>query len=267
MKKEFRDVATLENGEKVRRITTADERVYVFPSENKKTKLPEYVFKPSVTYITAFYPKGKFFEEWLKSKNGDETDLIKRLAGEKGHKVHQAITVLMGGEEVKMEDKLINPTTGEEEEITVEEYDAILSYQRFWEGLKEKEFKGSEFLVDSNKYNYAGTVDLMLKIDGQLWLIDVKTGQNIYEDYKLQVSAYKQAMKEKVPTHLKGEKLDNVKLAILQVGYRRNKNGYKFTEIEDKFGIFLNIKAIFENEVSQLPFKQVEYPLSVKLEI
>lgn len=263
MKKEFRDVDE-EKG--IVQITTSDERVYVFPSKDPKTKLPVYSFKPSVTYITSFYPKGKFFEAWLKNNGADESDLIKRLAGEKGYKVHQAVTALMSGEELKIDDKLKNPTTGEQEEMTSEEYESVLCYERFWNDLKEKDFKGSEFLVHSNKHNYAGTVDLMLRIDGQLWLIDVKTGQNVYEDYKLQASAYKHAILENVPTSLKAEKnLDTMKLAILQIGYRRNKNGYKFTEVEDKFDVFLNTKAIFENEVKNLPYKQIEMPMAIKL--
>ena len=40
----------------------------------------------------------------------------------------------------------------------------------------------------------------------------------------------------------------NIKLAILQVGYARNKAGYKWTEIEDKFPLFLAARQIWSSE-------------------
>jgi hypothetical protein len=69
---------------------------------------------------------------------------------------------------------------------------------------------------------------LVCEIAGQPYIIDFKTGQNVWPEYELQVSAYKHALEDK-----------GFKLAILQVGYKRNKAGWKFTEIEDKFDLFL----------------------------
>ena len=57
------------------------------------------------------------------------------------------------------------------------------------------------------------------------------------------------------------------KLAILQLGYSRNKNGWKFTEVEDKFEVFLNTKGIWENECGKMQPSQVELPLSLKLDL
>ena len=56
-------------------------------------------------------------------------------------------------------------------------------------------------------------------------------------------------------------------MAILQLGYRRNKDHYKFTEIENKFDLFLAAKQIWLNETKGKvkPFQR-DYPLSISLD-
>ena len=54
-------------------------------------------------------------------------------------------------------------------------------------------------------------------------------------------------------------------LGILQVGYRRNKAGWKLTEVEDQFPLFLAAKQIWAKECEGVePFKK-DYPLSITL--
>lgn len=278
MKKIIRDI---DEQRGVVQVTTTDERVYIFPDETPETGLPTYKVKPSSTYILSLgYPKGKYFQEWLK-KMGDEAELVKVLAGEKGSKIHQAVEKLLMGEEtedgkihrVGIDDKFTNPTTDKEEELTPEEYDSVWAFTRWWNELNQKskvEIIGVEFTVDSDEYDYAGTVDMLLRIDGELWMIDLKTGQNVYEDYILQVSSYKHAFLEKSEMMRAQYEIPQdaeVNLGIIQVGYKRNKNGYKFTEVSDKFQTFLSAKNIFHNEVSKLPYTQIEYPFYVELEM
>lgn len=45
-------------------------------------------------------------------------------------------------------------------------------------------------------YRYAGTLDLLGEIDGHFALIDIKTSARVYEDYRLQTSAYVYALNE-----------------------------------------------------------------------
>lgn len=44
---------------------------------------------------------------------------------------------------------------------------------------------------------FAGTIDLLAKVDGRLTLIDFKTSTRIYGDYYAQLSAYKQLLAER----------------------------------------------------------------------
>jgi hypothetical protein len=56
-------------------------------------------------------------------------------------------------------------------------------------------------------------------------------------------------------------------LAILQLGYKRNKMGYKFTEVEDDFPAFLAAHTIFKKEVGRQDPPRRTYPISVSLNI
>jgi hypothetical protein len=81
-------------------VTTADERWYVKQVENPKTKLPEFKYVPSVTWITGHYPKGIAFYKWLAEKGWDESQAIKSAAGG-----HEAISAILAGEEVRIDSK------------------------------------------------------------------------------------------------------------------------------------------------------------------
>ncbi|MFM2394177.1 MAG: hypothetical protein RLZZ546_2159 [Bacteroidota bacterium] len=263
MKKEIRVV---NEKEKMIQITTPDERWYVKEGSDKKTKLPIFEYVPSITWICGYYPKGIQFYKWLAEKGWDESQAIKETAGTRGTKVHKAIEDLVNGLEVKIDSKYENKNTGEFEEITVDEYDAIISFAN-WYNLVKPEVVANEFVVWNAKYNFAGTVDLVCKINGEWWIIDIKTSKSIWEEYKLQISAYKNTVLQNgIEGIEKDDQPTQIKTAILQVGYNRNKTGYKFTEIEDKFDMFLVAQQIWNNENKDVKPQQKDYPMSVKLE-
>jgi len=257
MKKEIR---TVDEERGIIQVTTTDERWYVKETENKKTGLPEYKFVPSATWICSYYPKGIQFYQWLASKGWDESQAIKESAGARGSKIHKAIEVLLQGETIEMNSRFVNPKTGELEELTVDEYEAICSFYD-WYIETNPEIISSEIVVWNDEHNYAGTVDLVLNIQDkktnevETWIVDIKSGQSIWKEYELQISCYKHALK-----------LENEpRLAVLQVGYRKNKRGWKFTEIEDKFDLFLTAKRIWAEENSGAKPQQKDYPLRLSI--
>lgn len=228
-------------------ITIADERWYLFGEK-------EYF--PSVTWIASYYPKGVAFHKWLASKGWDEAEAIKSAAGDKGSKVHRAIEDLLDGKEVKMDSLYANPTTEKAEELTLEEYECLMSFTAWWQAHKPT-LLAKELVLTNREYGYAGTADLVCRIEDKVWLIDFKTSQNIWPEHRLQISAYAHALRD---AH---QQIDT--LGILQLGYRRNKHAYKFTEIEDCFDLFLAARKIWEAETAgQEPLKR-EYPLALCL--
>lgn len=66
-----------------------------------------------------------------------------------------------------------------------------------WWNTQEYEVVELEKKIFSKKYNYAGTLDLVLKDkQGNLVLADIKTSNSISFDYALQLNAYRQAYEE-----------------------------------------------------------------------
>jgi len=250
MKKEIREV---DAEQKIIRVTTSDERWYIKNSVNKETGLPEYLYVPSVTWIAGCYPKGIAFYKWLANKGWDESQALKEAAGDKGSKIHLAIEDMIRGQIVKMDAKYLNKSTEQQEELTLEEYGCLMGFAD-WVKEQKPKFIKSEFVIFDDVIGYAGTVDCLCEIGGKTFLVDFKSGQYIWPEYELQLSAYKRALN-----------MPELEMLILQVGYRRNKHAWKETIIEDKFDLFLSARKIWENEHGTEKPSQKDYPLEVSI--
>ena len=241
----------------IAQITTDDERWYVRIMQPPAVERETFVYLPSSSWISSYYPKGIGYMKWLAYKGWDEAEAIKEERGKHGTKVHKAAEVLLAGEDIKMDMEILNPKTGRMEALTVEEYGAVVSFTEWWKTLKNPEVIESEYTIWNEKDGYAGTLDFVLKIDGEHWLIDLKTSQSIWPSHEIQIASYKHAYQMETALYCK--------LAIFQAGYKRNKNNYKFTEIEDKYDLFLAARKIWENECATMKPFQRDYPLSVSL--
>ncbi|MBK7546187.1 MAG: hypothetical protein IPI56_10685 [Elusimicrobia bacterium] len=244
MKKEIVDIDPARG---VFRVTTDNERFYIRPSKNKTTGLPDYEYAPSVTYITSFYPKGPQLTKWIAEQGGTK-QRRKTDAGARGSRIHAAVAALVGGGTVTPDMKFDGV------ELAVDEYAAVLNFRDWFEATRP-EVLGSEFLIWNDEHNYAGTVDLKVKINGEVWVIDLKSSKSVYPEYALQLSAYKKC----IP--------DATRIGVLQVGYTRSKSGWKFTELDDKFDVFLATKRVFENETAGAKPLQREFPLSISIRL
>lgn len=248
MKIEYRKVS--EDGKTIQ-ITCPGERWYAFGNGTE--------FKPSCTWICSYYPKGREYMKWLASKGWDEAEEIKNAAGDKGSKVHAVCSDLMAGKEVKIDDKYLNGSTGNMEELTAEEWECIISFSNFWKKYNPKVLL-KDLTVWSEEDNYAGSLDVVLEIYGEIWLTDFKTSQYIWPSHEIQVSSYKKALLE-MKTSI--DRID--RLGILQLGYKKNKSGFKLTEVKDQFDLFLAAKKIWEKETKGTHVFQKDYPTSIIL--
>jgi hypothetical protein len=250
MKKIIKEIKS----EGVFQVTIADERWYVKTVLDEKSN-PSYVYMPSVTWIAGYYPKGIAFYKWLSEKSWSEAEAVKAAAGDKGSKVHAAIEDLIKGEEISMTSKYLNNTTEQQEELTIDEWECIVSFKNWHEEFRPVILK-SEQVVFNEKEKYAGTVDFIYKFQDEKYIVDIKTSQNVWPEHELQLSAYKHCF-------------DTVdyNIAILQVGYRKNKKGYKFTVIDDKYDLFLAAKKMWSEENSKVEPKKIELPIKIKLDV
>jgi hypothetical protein len=252
-----REVRVVDHERQTLQLTTCDERWYLRSvSADGTAENKQWMFVPSVTWVVGHYPKGVGFYKWLASKGWDEAEEIKASAGDRGSKVHQAIGVLVNGGTVGINDSFENPRTMHPEPLNPDEYLCLMSFCQWFEEVKP-EVIASEYTVWNEHYGYAGTVDLKCRINGVVWLIDIKTSPDIWPSFELQVSAYKHAD----PTLPKG-----ARLAILQVGYKRNKHKkWKFTPVADQFELFLAARKIWKKETAGTVPLQREYPLELSL--
>lgn len=242
-------------------VTIADERWYLKSVENPETKIPYWKSVPSVTWIAGHYPKGIGFYKWLADKGWDEAEGIKSAAGDKGSKVHAAISAIIGGYEVRIDSKFKNPSTDRDEELTLDEIICIDSFKRWFQAVNPISLAW-DVTVFSDKHNYAGTIDYICKIGEEVYIIDFKTSQAVWAEMEMQVSAYKQAVNNgENDILIEGKPIKVDKLAILQIGYKRNKDGFKWNDIEDAFDLFLNAQAIWRRETKGQDMKKLDFPI------
>lgn len=225
------------------RITTVDERWY---------RILERDY-PSSTWISSYIKKDDSLIKWYAEHGWDHAKILRHAAGNKGSRVHQAIHDYVQGQEIRMDAQYMNHDTEQPEELTIEEYDAIVSFDR-WVREAKPVFVDTEKIVFNEEVGYAGTLDLIVKIEGVPYVVDVKTSKDIYLEHELQISSYKHALKDP----------ETYKLAILQVGYARNKKEFKFTEIDDRFDLFLAAKQFWANDNASKAPAQKDYPVAVR---
>jgi len=244
----------LEFNPDLQQINFLDRRVY---------KRSEGVYYPSVTTILQYMPKNKFFESWLKDV-GHNADYIMRKAGKEGTQVHEAAEALVLGEEVSWMDDYGNAKYSQ---IV---WEMILKFVEFWQTAKP-ELISTEDFVWSDKHKYAGTADLVVKMDKETWLLDLKTSNSIHKSYDLQLASYAKALEES-----KGIKIDRTGIIWLKAHTRsasKKKGVYQgkgwqvrvIDDIDKNFELFKMIYELYklENPVTEPIYNS--YPTTLKL--
>ena len=100
---------------------------------------------------------------------------------------------------------------------------SLLSYYE-WRKGKNIIAVENELPLVSEQYEYGGTIDILAEIDGELWLVDVKTGKAIYTEMLYQLAAYRQLLNE--------NGYDVQKAKILRIG-RDETEGFEERTITD----------------------------------
>ena len=158
-------------------------------------------------------------------------------------KIHLAIENLLAGTELQE----INYTT--------EEWVKIKSFVDWYHEYKP-EIMATELALFSKKGKYAGRVDCIAKIAGEITVLDWKSSKSIHESFPLQFSAYAHAIEENTD-------LEIVQTAALQLG-AQNKNGYRFVVYPDwreHYKVFKHVKATWEYDQFGLKKNPKEPPV------
>lgn len=260
-------------------ITTADERWYLKPSTDPITQLPVFKPVPSSTWVASYWPKGIGYYRWLADKGWDEAQAIKEAAGDKGSAVHAALEMILNGQEFRIDTKVLDKNKSTEQEPALREltYDELICVKAFldWKTEIAADYRietiATETNVFSDIHSFAGTLDWLLRLtprpEGKnplklagptVYLTDFKTSQDIWDSHELQISSYGETITngenpifERNENGTESNKLldvSSLRLAILQIGYRRNKDGFKFSEIANRFDDFKVAQHIWRRE-------------------
>ncbi len=173
---------------KIKRIveySEGDKQVNVLDSRFYRRNDKYY---PSVTSVLNYFPKNKFFHEWLKDV-GHNADIIASKAASEGTQVHNAIDRFLNGEEIKWIDE------NGRAEYSLEVWKMILKFADFWNTHKP-ELIATEYHLFSDTHEYAGTTDIIVRLNNQVWLLDIKTSNSLHTSYDLQLAAYAVAWNE-----------------------------------------------------------------------
>ena len=225
----------LEISEDATQITLPDSRYY---RRNGK-------YYPSVTYVLGYYPKGKFFENWLKQV-GFSADYIVKKAAEEGTQVHELAEEYLNGVELNFLDERGRP------QYNPDVWQMFLRFVEFWETHKPTLIE-TEVHLFSDELKIAGTCDLIVEINGELWLLDLKTSNQIQTVYELQTAVYGQCYEECF-----GKKIDRYGILWLKSSKRGSKKdkmqgkGWEVVEstrtFEENIDIFKTVKRLFDLE-------------------
>jgi ATP-dependent exoDNAse (exonuclease V) beta subunit len=225
----------LEISDDAQQITLPDSRYY---RRNSK-------YYPSVTYVLGYYPKGKFFENWLKQV-GFASEYIVKKAAEEGTQVHELCEAYLNGEELNFLDSFGRP------QYNPDVWQMFLRFVEFWETFKPTLIE-TEVHLFSDILKVAGTCDLIVEINGEIWLLDLKTSNQLQLTYELQTAVYGQCYEECF-----GKKINRYGILWLKSSKRKaakgkmQGKGWEVVEstrtFEENIDIFKTVKRLFDLE-------------------
>ena len=198
-----------------------------------KPALPSWAAKMTAEYVVAEFP---FIQNMIESGKKDEAIGVMKgapwrsraKAADLGTLVHQAVEAYCMG---------VEPLPGLETEKHVEHF------TRWLEAFKPKILE-SEVTIFNRRFNYAGTLDLLVELDSNTWVIDVKSGSGVYPEFAMQIAAYahgefigrQDGSEDKMPEVTCG--------AVLHL----RPNGYKFVPVvitDPVYRSFLHCRELF----------------------
>lgn len=122
------------------------------------------------------YPEDAQDAEDLLRAHGLWFTQIKSDAAARGTAVHDAFERLGSGEKIRLSDY------GEQRGY-------VQAINKWWLE-RSPEMVAQELSVGSKRFGFAGRFDLLCRIDGDLWLVDLKTSKRVYDSHHWQLGLY-----------------------------------------------------------------------------
>ena len=221
-------------------------------------------YYPSITSVLQYFPKGKFFETWLKDV-GHNADIIAGKAVDEGTQTHNLIEKYLTGEEINWLDQYGNAI------CSLNVWQMVLKFVEFWT-IEKPELIESEIHLFSDKYKIAGTCDLVVRLRDELWILDIKTSNSLHTSYDLQLAAYTTCWNETFEDKIKRNGviwLKSSKQKADKKGEKIQGKGWEVYEssrpIEENWSLFTKVYDLFKLENNNTEPVFNKFPTSVKL--
>jgi len=220
-------------------------------------------YYPSITSVLQLYPKGRHFENWLKD-TGWASEHIARESAKEGTMTHDLVEKYLNGE--KLEWLNIDGTA----KYPLIVWKMLLRFKEFWETHKPTLIH-TEIHLYSDIHKIAGTCDLVLEINGEIWLLDIKTSNHLNNSYDLQTAAYIKCWNE-----LFEEPIQKAGIIWLKSGKHKpdpkgikmQGKGWEIKEsdrtIEENWKLFTHVHALYKIEHPNDKPIFDSFPLSVQ---
>jgi hypothetical protein len=238
------------------------------------------LFVPAVNHIIRLgYPKGERFYNYLLRATPDEAERKLKTAGEEGSRTHEAIRDLIMGDTIDFERRYYNELSDRYEPLSADEWVNLESFVN-WAAKYQPRVLFTETTIWSQEFLYAGTIDFIGTITvpagdklfgpefhGKeiLILLDWKTSSGIWDEYELQIAAYRTAALEYLRNRLPIRQYGGLWTGIVRIG-TSHKEGFEMRvwndgQSEANFELFLSALDIykkksgdeFEPTVRQIP--------------
>jgi hypothetical protein len=146
----------------------------------------------------------------------------------------------------------------------------FLAFVDFWES-SGAELLETEVFLYSDTLKVAGTCDLVCKINGELWVIDLKTSNHLQTTYDLQTAVYTRCFEE-----CYDQKVDRVGVLWLKSKSRgEDKTGKRLKgkkwevyessrTIDENLEIYSHVRALFDLENPDLKPISEKWPTVIK---
>ena len=169
------------------------------------------IWYPRVTSIVSIKAKPALYKFYADQTSFSAAESIKNKSADEGTLLHKAIEAILTGKPAVVPHS-IQP--------------AIKAFTEFKKKNEIIPMKIEERVVSKKKW-YAGTVDVIGKLNGRLGVLDIKTSNSIYRDYGLQTAAYVEAIRENniFPTTRWVLRIDQAKTCLKCGAKLREKGG------------------------------------------
>ena len=203
-----------------KRLDTALGRVYVLLVDNE---LVLDTFSYSATTLLGVIDKGVGFLKFY-SQGYEQAQAHGMYRAWIGTLVHDIIEKLLEGIEmdlssrIKVPNEYRNTHIGISENIPPEVDRRVEAFVDWWNTLDEPEILAVELLLFDPEYYVAGTLDLLIRVNGKVMLVDFKTGKKYEKTQSIQLTYYKNLI----------ERLYNIKVDELACLFLTDKGKYKY---------------------------------------